>query len=87
MVAAVCVTINTSLHGCLKQTAHTDSALLLRISNGEEEAFKLLFHEYFRRLCFFANSLIGNTEDSKRYCSGSTIQDVDSPKNLKPAKI
>lgn len=54
--------------------SHTENELILRVASGEEAAFRILFHRYFRRLCFFAHSLIENMEDAKDIAQESLFQ-------------
>ncbi len=45
--------------------------LALRIKNGDEQAFELLFRKYYTPLCRFANKFLNNTEEAK-----GTVQEV-----------
>lgn len=47
--------------------------LALRIKNGDEQAFELLFRKYYIPLCRFSNKYLNNTEEAK-----GTVQEVFS---------
>ncbi|HJU45324.1 MAG TPA: sigma factor, partial [Chitinophagaceae bacterium] len=46
-------------------TTYNEAELLAGIAKGEEEAFRILFQQYFRPLCFFAHSFIDDMEPAK----------------------
>lgn len=46
-------------------TTYNEAELLARIAKGEEDAFRILFQQYFRPLCFFAQSFIDDMEPAK----------------------
>jgi RNA polymerase sigma-70 factor (ECF subfamily) len=45
--------------------------LAMRIKNGDEQAFELLFRKYYIHLCRFANKYLNNPDESKE-----TVQEV-----------
>lgn len=44
---------------------YNEADLPARMARGEEEAFRILFQQYFRPLCFFADSFIDDRESAK----------------------
>jgi len=46
-------------------TTYNEAELLARVAKGEEDAFSILFQQYFRPLCFFAQSFIDDMDAAK----------------------
>lgn len=51
--------------GVSTSATYNEADLLARVAKGEEEAFRMIFQQYFRPLCFFAQSIIEEMEPSR----------------------
>jgi RNA polymerase sigma-70 factor (family 1) len=46
-------------------TTYNEAELLERVAKGDEDAFSILFQQYFRPLCFFAQSFVDDVDAAK----------------------
>lgn len=58
----------------VKDTTYNETELLKHIANGNEDAMRVLFTVYYPRLCFFAESLINNREESRDIAQEALMQ-------------
>jgi len=61
-----------------------DYQLAIRIKLGDQQAFELLFHKFYLRLCIFTNKFLNNPEEAKEVAQDVFVKIWEGRSNINP---